>query len=204
MNTLNKKVIREILGLKAQSITIALVVASGIAMFIASRTAYDSLWEARDRFYAKTLFAEGFASCKPAPEILLRRIRNIPGIQDVRARIKQESVIDFPEEDLPSSGRFVSITEGMNELTITEGRLPVTNEEVVLSLSFAKANNLLPGKKIGVILQGKKKFLHVVGIALSSEFVYVFSNSSRPKTFWNTMDEKRSPRICISNARGVQ
>ncbi len=178
MNTLNKKVIREILGLKAQSITIALVVASGIAMFIASRTAYDSLWEARDRFYAKTLFAEGFASCKPAPEILLRRIRNIPGIQDVRARIKQESVIDFPEEDLPSSGRFVSITEGMNELTITEGRLPVTNEEVVLSLSFAKANNLLPGKKIGVILQGKKKFLHVVGIALSSEFVYVFSNVS--------------------------
>jgi len=178
VNTLNKKVIREILGLKAQSITIALVVASGIAMFIASRTAYDSLWEARDRFYARTFFAEGFASCKPAPEILLRRIRNIPGIQDVRARIKQESVIDFPEEDLPSSGRFVSITEGMNELTITEGRLPVTNEEVVLSLSFAKANNLLPGKKIGVILQGKKKFLHVVGIALSSEFVYVFSNAS--------------------------
>jgi putative ABC transport system permease protein len=178
VNTLDKKVIRAILGLKSQSITIALVVASGIAMFIASRTAYDSLWDARDKFYANTMFADGFASSKPAPEILERRIRNIPGIQDLRVRIMQESVVDFPEEDLPSAGRFVSITEGMNELTITEGRQPVTNDEVVLSESFARANRLSPGKKIAVILEGKQKFLNIVGLALSSEFVYIFRSSS--------------------------
>jgi len=178
VKTLNIKVVRAILGLKSQSITIALVVASGIAMFIASRTAYDSLWDARDIFYSNTLFAEGFASSKPAPEILERRIRNIPGVQDVRLRIVHESVIDFPEEELPSAGKFVSITEGMNELTITEGRMPVTNEEVVLSESFARANHLLPGKKLAAILEGKRKFLNVVGIALSSEFVYIFRSSS--------------------------
>ena len=54
-----------------------------------------------DKFYSNTLFAEGFASSKPAPEILERRIRIIPGVQDVRLRIVHESVIDFPEEDLP-------------------------------------------------------------------------------------------------------
>lgn len=178
MNTLNKKVIRELIALKSQSITIALVVASGIAIFIASGSSYDSLWEAREKFYHNTHFAEGFASSKPAPEILERRIRNIPGIQDIRMRILRESVIDFPEEVLPSSGRFVSITEGMNELVITSGRSAVTNDEVVLSEAFAAANGLIPGKKIAVILEGKRKFLNVVGIALSSEFVYVFSASS--------------------------
>lgn len=178
MNTLNKKVFRELFALKAQSITIALVVASGIAVFIASRAAYDSLWQARDRFYANSFFAEGFVSSKPAPEILEKRIRSISGIQDFRMRIVMESVVDFPEEDLPSSGRFVSITEGMNELFLTEGRLPVNNEEVVLSEAFANANKLNSGKKIAVILQGKRKLLTVVGTALSSEFVYVFSPAS--------------------------
>ena len=178
MNTLNKKVIRELIALKSQSITIALVVASGIAIFIASGSSYDSLWDAREKFYNNTHFAEGFASSKPAPEILERRIRNIHGIQDTRMRILRESVIDFPEEDLPSSGKFVSITEGMNELVITKGRSPVTNDEVVLSEDFAAANGLIPGKKIAVILEGKRKFLNIVGIALSSEFVYVFSAAS--------------------------
>ena len=84
MNTLNKKVIRELIALKSQSITIALVVASGIAIFIASGSSYDSLWDAREKFYNNTHFAEGFASSKPAPEILERRIRNIHGIQDTR------------------------------------------------------------------------------------------------------------------------
>ena len=69
MKTLNVKVVRAILGLKSQSITIALVVASGIAMFIASRTAYDSLWDARDKFYANTLFSEAILS--PAASIVL-------------------------------------------------------------------------------------------------------------------------------------
>lgn len=178
MNILDKKVIRELLALKSQSITIALVVASGIAVFISSRSAYDSLREARDHFYATSYFAEGFVTCKTAPVILENRIREIPGIQDVRTRIVKESVVDFPEEDLPSAGKFVSITSGMNELSLREGRLPITKEEVVLSEDFAKANRLSPGKKIAVILQGKRKYLNIVGVALSSEFVYVFRAAS--------------------------
>ncbi len=178
MNTLNKKVIRELIALKSQSITIALVVASGIAIFIASGSSYDSLRQTRDKFYINTYFADGFVSSKPAPEILERRIRNIPGIQDIRMRIVQESVIDFPEEDLPSAARFVSITNGMNDLVLMKGRLPITNEEVVINESFAEANSLSPENNIAVILQGKRKQLTIVGIALSPEFVYVFRSAS--------------------------
>ena len=58
MNTLNKKVIRELIALKSQSITIALVVASGIAIFIASGSSYDSLRQTRDKFYINTYFAD--------------------------------------------------------------------------------------------------------------------------------------------------
>ena len=57
--------------------------------------------------------------------------------------------------------------------------------EVVLSESFARANHLLPGKKSGGNLRRKKKVLNVVGIALSSEFVYIFRSSS-PYPIQNT------------------
>ena len=64
MKTLNRKVIREISGMKSQTITIAIVVAAGVAMFVGSKSSYDSMARARDLFYSSTGFAEGFVSLK--------------------------------------------------------------------------------------------------------------------------------------------
>ncbi|EPG75492.1 MacB-like periplasmic core domain protein [Leptospira fainei serovar Hurstbridge str. BUT 6] len=179
MKTLDKKVFREFLGLKSQAITITLVVASGIAVFLASLSSYDSLLNARDRFYADYSFAQGFASFNKAPNSVLSEISKVPGISSVEARIVKDVVLDFETESVPSGGRVISLTEGLSTLALTHGTLPRNKDEVVISDAFATANLLKLNSKIVAILEGQRKILVVTGIALSPEFVYVF----RPSNF---------------------
>ncbi|RHX85131.1 ABC transporter permease [Leptospira stimsonii] len=175
---LDRKVFREMKSLKAQGVTIALVVAAGIAVFVASRSAYDSLFSAREKFYSSSYFAQGFVSLKRAPESILQNLIDVPGIGTIRSRIVQEAVLDIPNETLPTSGRFVSLSQGINVPHIRSGRLPKGDNEVLLSEAFAIANKLSPGNRIVGILQGEKKILTVTGIALSPEYVYIFRGTN--------------------------
>ena len=107
MNTINRKIWREIGAMKSQTITIAVVVAAGVALFVASKSSYDSLSRARDHFYSSTGFAAGFTSLKKAPVRIAQRITATSGIALVETRITQEAALDFPGEKLPSAGRFM-------------------------------------------------------------------------------------------------
>lgn len=176
---LDRKVWREFLALRSQGITIMLVVASGIAVYLTSLSAYDSLKKARDSFYADYSLAQGFASLNKAPRSILSRISEIQGISYSEGRIVKDVVLDFESESVPSAARIVSLPENLNGLAIREGGLPIQKNEIVISESFAIANNFHPNSKIMAILEGKKRTLTVVGIALSPEFVYVF----RPGSF---------------------
>jgi putative ABC transport system permease protein len=66
---------------------------------------------------------------------------------------------------------------------------------VVVSEGFANANGLKPGDSIGAVLSGRWQQLHVVGVALSPEFVYVirpgglFPDDRRYGVLWMDEDE---------------
>ena len=62
MSLLDRELMRDILALRGQVVTIALVVAAGVAVFIASISNYDSLLSGRDRFYDSTRFPQIFVS----------------------------------------------------------------------------------------------------------------------------------------------
>ncbi|NOR81590.1 MAG: FtsX-like permease family protein, partial [Methyloprofundus sp.] len=54
-------------------------------------------------------------------------------------------------------------------------RMPVSNkqaEEVLISEAFAQPHQLHPGDTLQIIVNGRKQRLHIVGIALSPEFIY--------------------------------
>ena len=70
MKALDRKLLRDLRTLWSQVLTIALVVASGVAGFISTLGAVDSLAAARDRFYAQGHFADVFAGVKRAPQAL--------------------------------------------------------------------------------------------------------------------------------------
>ncbi|NES46817.1 hypothetical protein, partial [Moorena sp. SIO2C4] len=70
MNSLDRKLLRDLWQLRGQVIAIALVVAYGIASFVLARSAYSSLRLIQDTYYNRYHFAQVFASLKRAPESL--------------------------------------------------------------------------------------------------------------------------------------
>jgi putative ABC transport system permease protein len=178
IRALDRKLLREIRGLRGQIATIALVLASGITCFIALRGTYASLEEARDAYYDRYRFAHVFARVESAPESTARRIEGLPGVALVQTRIAKDVSVPIEGLDRAAYGQIISLPSrgepATNGLRVTRGRLPLAGEEdeIVLLDSFARANGLRPGDRLPVVINGHARRLRVAGTAESPEFVY--------------------------------
>ena len=74
---LDRKLVRDLLAMKGQAAAIGLVLAAGVAMFVAYLSNFDSLLRTQAAYYDRYRFAEVFASCKRAPGRLEERISEI-------------------------------------------------------------------------------------------------------------------------------
>ena len=61
MTPLNRKLVRDLSRLRGQLLTIALVVAAGVAAFVTMRSAHEALVDSRASFYAEERFGDVFA-----------------------------------------------------------------------------------------------------------------------------------------------
>ena len=184
MRALHRKFLREVGHLRAQVLTISLVLAAGIASFIGLQGTYTSLVGSRDAYYDRQRFAHVFAALERAPETLAARIEALPGVASVQTRISKE--VSLPIEGMPraASGRMLSLPAvgepATNAVHLRSGRLPERDrdDEVVLLEPFAEAHGLRPGHRIPAVINGKLRSLRVVGVALSPEFIYVLRPGS--------------------------
>ena len=178
MTLLDRKLWRDLSMLRGQVVSIALVMAAGVAVFVASISTYDSLQSARERFYDNTRFPQVFASLKRAPLAIVPRLAAIPGVVMVEARIVRDVIIDMPAAPLPVSARVVSISHGGDEalarLYLRSGVAPQPNDahDAALNEAFADANGITLGGELRVILNGRLQPFRISGIALSPEYVY--------------------------------
>jgi putative ABC transport system permease protein len=178
VSALDRKLLRDLARAKGQGITIALVVACGIAAFVGSLSTGDSLVRSRDRYYETSRFADVFAALERAPSPLEQRIAEIPGIAQVETRLVFDVTLDVEGHHAPTVGRMVSLPDSgpprLNRLHLRRGRMiePGRREEVLVSEGFASAHGLMPGDRIAALLNGRRETLHIVGIALSPEFVF--------------------------------
>lgn len=178
MRMLDVKLWRDLRRLWAQALAVALVIAGGVATVVLSVGSYRSLDETRIAYYERYRFADVFASVRRAPKTLVDRIAEIPGVAAVEARIAKLALLDIPNLREPATGQFMSLPEtgqaALNQLYLRVGRLPERGraEEVVISESFARAHAFAPGSRFSAILNGRKRDVVVVGIALSPEFIY--------------------------------
>lgn len=178
VTALNKKLWRDIIKLRSQIITIALVVCSGVSVLIASVNTYISLKNAQQEFYANYHFADVFASLEKAPNNLEKRITEISGVSQVETRVVEDVILDLEWVSEPAVGRFISIpdknTSSLNQLFLRQGRMPDSNrhDEVLVNESFAKSHEIKLGDTIVALLKGHREKLKIVGIVLSPEYVY--------------------------------
>ena len=111
MRAINRKLLRNLWTMKGQSIAIALVIASGVAMSVMSLSTLRSLQATRETYYERFRFAEVFASFKRGPLSLQQRVESIPGVARVEPRIVE--TVNLIVEGLrePAVGRLISIPD---------------------------------------------------------------------------------------------
>lgn len=178
MSLLDRKLLRDIVAVRGQVVTIALVVASGVAVFIASISTYDSLLSGRDHFYDSARFPQIFVTLKRAPLSIVPRLATIPGVVAVEPRIVRDVIVDWPAAPLPVSARMVSLShageEPLARLQMRSGIAPGPHDsrDAVVNEAFAEANGVKAGTDVRVILNGRLQRFSISGIALSAEYVY--------------------------------
>jgi len=178
MSPLNRKILRDLWRIKAQALAIALVIGSGVAMYIMSLGTLHSLEETRDAYYERYRFAQVFASMKRAPDRLAADIAAIPGIKTVDTRIVKNVTLDVPGLAEPASGRIISLPESgeqtLNTLHVRQGRMPAPGrpDEVLVNEAFALAHGFNPGDGFAALINGHKRALTIVGVVLSPQYVY--------------------------------
>ncbi len=178
LSPLNRKLLRDLWHMRGQAVAIALVIASGVATLLLALGASGSLEETRRAYYERYRFADIFAAAKRAPNYLKAEIARIPGVGDVETRAVSSVLLDIAGMPEPATGHLISLPEtglpALNRVYLREGRLPepLSTREVTISDSFAKAHGFRPGDKLSAIINGRKRELMIVGIALSPEFIY--------------------------------
>jgi putative ABC transport system permease protein len=203
VHPLNLKLLRDLWRTRGQALAIALVAMCGIATFVTMRSGYEALLAAQSQYYEHYRFADVFAPLKRAPTSLMSQVLAVPGVNEADMRVVFDASLDVPGLDEPASGRLVSLPDkpdtGLNRIHLRSGRLPQSGNrnEVLVSEAFSKANNLHSGRALHAIINGRKERLHIVGTAISPEYVTEINANSFPDNrrfgvMWMTRDQLAS------------
>lgn len=178
MTALNRKLLRDVWEMRSQALAIALVMAAGVAMYVAYLSNFDSLRTTVDTYYARQRFADVFASLTRAPQRLKGQLAGIPGVDIVETRVVVGVTLDIPDMAEPAAGLLVSIPGDrrplLNDVFLRRGQWPdpTRPDEVLASEAFCTAHGFEPGATFAAIINGRRRTLTISGIALSPEYVY--------------------------------
>lgn len=196
MRAIHRKLLRDLWEIKGQVVAIAAVITVGIGMFLGYLSTFDSLRGTQQAYYDRYRFGEVFANLKRAPRALEARLDAIPGVASLETRVVADVTLDVAGVTEPVTGRLVSVPERarpeLNDLALLSGRYiePGRADEVVVIEGFAEAHELVPGDEVAAIINGRRRELEIVGIALSPEFVYtirpgdMMPDDARFGVFW--------------------
>lgn len=178
MSLLDLKLRRDLRHLRGPMVTIGLVMACGMAAFVAFLGTHASLVENHLAYYREARFAQVFAPLRRAPQRLEARLAALPGVGALETRLVAEVPLTVPGMAEPASAHLVSLPlqgePGLNRLHLRSGQLPGRDaaREVLVSEGFALAHQLKPGDPLTVLLNGRMGRVRVAGVALSPEFLF--------------------------------
>lgn len=197
---LNLMLLRGLWRLRGQSLAIALVIGAGVALYIMSLGALNSIEATRDAYYDRYRLANVFATARRAPLAVAQRISATPGVRAVHARITGAMILDVPGFDEPVNGIVHSLPErrdaALNSVHLVRGRFPdpARQHEALVSDAFAAAHGLTSGDRIGVIVHGRRIELRIVGTGISPDHVFTIPPGNL------TTDDRRYAILWLSRA----
>ncbi len=178
VTTLDRKLLRDLAGMKGQMAAIILVMACGLSMMVMARGLVVSLEETERSYYESSRFADIFCELKRAPVSLESDLASLPGVAELETRVAGVINLDIPGMKEPADGMIFSLPEDrpqrLNLLHLKAGRLPEPGrrDEIAISGGFAGARGFLPGDELEGTVYGFRRRFRITGIAMSPEFVY--------------------------------
>jgi putative ABC transport system permease protein len=178
MKALDRALFRDLSRLRAQVLTLSLVVAAGASVFVAMKVTVDALETGRAEYFRAQRFGDLFASLKRAPRAVLTDLASVPGVAQVEGRVVGDVPAFLAGHAQPSTVHLVSIdargVAPLNAVRLRAGRLPSPerDDEVVLNEPFSEATHLLPGDALTAVLNGRLRRLHVVGVGIAPDLLF--------------------------------
>lgn len=176
MHSLDRKLLRDVRRLWPQLAAVAAVTACGVGIVVMAWSMLASLAATQREEYVRARFPDLFVHLRQAPDVVARRLAELPGIDRLETRIVEDVTVRFPGlAPAPLSGRLVSLPaeDGLCLLHVIRGRMPEgIGREILVGAGFAAAWGLAPGDRVEAVLSGRLSTFTIVGIATSAEYVY--------------------------------
>ncbi|MCC5984565.1 MAG: FtsX-like permease family protein [Rhodobacteraceae bacterium] len=178
MRALDRKLLRDLRRIWAQTLAIALVLGCGVMLLVAANATQRTLVQSKQTYYERHAFADIFAPVTRAPVSVLDALATIDGVSRVEGRIAFHAVLDIEGMVEPAVARVVSLpgdpARMLNRPLLRHGRMPDPDaaDEVLVNEAFGRAHGLEPGARFDGIIGGQLRALTVAGWALSPEFIY--------------------------------
>lgn len=181
MKKLDLRLLRMIRQSKGQFISVTVIVAVALCIYITFSITLINIRNAVDNYYNITNISDLVVELIRIPQSGLGELNSIPGITGVQGRVSVDVPLKVENEDEKVSIRLVSIpVDGghINKLFTSDekGMEFNDNDEAVLLEQFAQARNIKVHDRINPRINGRPFELKVSGIASSSEYSYVMEN----------------------------
>ena len=178
MNTLLHKTYRDLRASLAQSLALVLIVALGIASFIALVGAYRDLSTSYNRTYHLLKFADVTFSVQPAPASATSAVAKVTGVDAATGRLVADTGFQFSNGE-QIRARLIGLPPGqhpaVNDVLVTKGRYLSAGDtsSALVEKHFADIYGIQPGDTVSPIINGKRTDFTVAGIVASPEYLIV-------------------------------
>lgn len=180
MKKLDIRLLRMIKHSKGQFISITVIVAAALCIYMLFNMTNININDAVESYYSMTNINDLQVQLVKVPKAVLNELYSIEGIKEVQGRVGFDVPLRVENKDEKVSIRIISIPpegESINKLYWISGHpIKIDNSNVVLLEQFAKARKIEPGDIITPYISGRKHELTVSGIAANPEFIYLMEN----------------------------
>ncbi|NLK34323.1 MAG: FtsX-like permease family protein [Gracilibacteraceae bacterium] len=181
MKKLDLRLMRMLRRSKGQFISVAVIVAVALCIYILFSTTSTNLENSVEQYYEMTNISYLTIELVRIPQGVTEDLVSIEGIRNVQGRISVDVPLEVEDDNEKVNIRLISLPDDGGDINklFTEqkaGMGPNDNDSVILLEQFAKARNIKTGDIITPRINGRIYRLKVSGIASSSEFVYLMEN----------------------------
>lgn len=186
ISPLQRKLLRDLLGARAQFGAVVLIIIFGVAAFVATYESYQNLYISYERTYDRLSMADYWITVDYLPARATRDMNKIPGVT-AQGRIIGNVKIDLKlAGGQRVEGRVVSLPAGahpaINDVSVEMGSYfsPGGRREVLVEKRFAEYHRLEPGDWLTLERGETKAPFRVAGVVVSPEYIWIAKSFQEP------------------------